>query len=691
MLSQASIPEVQEDEIGLAIEERKSKSYNFQDLGPPDLISLVKYAQSSNSGSQNSKNRSMQVEPTSTSIDPQDLHANDKLKGQIGTFLYCAGVDTSDPTSIAVYLKNLADLISDKPQNWFGKQKHYKVARITYCTWNAFRKCDVQVVVHIPGAVQSYMLNTQGKVIEVSQKEREALWAETFVSGVVRAVSVMTNNFEEGEVNNVVETRILNPLMAGELGDVSDRFIDVFPLVYTQGPHLGAPCDVATPSRTNNHLCETLLRVTKLTQNFARCREMLTALMDQYPECVVLLARVLIAADLKIDGIALLHEELLKKDSSIKGYRSELLCIQAKFLLTDKRDYFTAQKLAQSAVDSAPSEFRPWHLLVESYIGLNDVENALSALNGCPITPHREQYGFKRVVSLGQDSSNLHLPLPIDVILEDVTSLSSTEVTMEHRALNPTLVNLPAPTLKGNARTRYHYLTEIALKTGWETLLKYRSKLFVMEEEYLVAASPPSEPEAGSKDVIRGKRLCERWLDSLFMVLYEDLKTYTLWQAEQLHFEAQNTRYQKSTAEWELLGLCAWRLGHRDEAASAFSKGLDQRFSAESCRRMLRILLSERSQVKANRELPSSQAMAAAVDIDNKLIDLCVKLCCWNHRWYCEFSVLQLDTLAHIVQDIGITKLSNEIRARYPESVAQLVEDNLLDFFSHFTHDGYDK
>ncbi|SCU82336.1 LANO_0B05864g1_1 [Lachancea nothofagi CBS 11611] len=691
-MSQASIPEVQEDGIGMALEERKAKFFQFQDLGPPDLISIVKYSpSSSNSNSQSSKSRSMQLEPSSSNINTHDLHSKDKLKGEIGTFLYCVGVDTSDPTSIAVSLKNLADLISEKPQNWFGKQKHYKVARITYATWNAFRKCDVEVVVHIPGAVQSYILDARGEILQVPQQDREVLWAETFVCGVVRAITVMSDNADEGEVNNVVETRILNPLTSGELGDVSDRFIDVFPIVYAQGSKLGAPCDVASPSRTNNYLCETLLHVTKLTKNFDRCREMLVALMEKHPECIVLLAKVLLDADLKIDAIALLHKELREQGTSVKEYRSELLCIQAKFLLEEKKDFSAAQKLSQAAADCAPSEFRPWHLLVRSYIGLNDIENALLALNGCPVTPHRESYGFKRVVSLGQDSSNLHLPLPIDVILEDVTSLSSTDVTSEHKALNSSLLNLPAATLKANSRTRYKYLTEIALKTGWEALLKYRSKLFVMEEEYLVSATPPAESDSGSQDTIRSKRLCERWLDSLFMVLYEDLKTYTLWQAEQLHFEAQNTRYQKSTAEWELLGLCALRLGHIDEAARAFQIGLEQRFSAESCRRLLQISLLEHSKVKTDRDASSSQTMAAVLEVDNKLIDLCVKLCCWNHRWYCEFSVLQLETLGHVVHDIGIIKLSNEIRARFPESVMQLVQDNLLDFFANYTHDGYDK
>ena len=676
---------------------------------------MVKYMPSANANAHNNKRSSMQLEPamSGSGSSAQELHAHDRHKGEVGTFLYCVGADTSDPTSIAVFLKNLADAIAEQPQVWFGKRKAYRVARIRYAAWNAFRKCDIEVVVHMPGAVQSYILDTRGEVLPVPAEERDLVWAETFVCGVVRALTVLADNREDGEVNNVVETRILNPLMAGDLGDVAERFIGVFPLVYANGAILGAPCDVASPTRSNNYLCETLLHVARLTRNFEHARSMLEQLRNDFPEVVVVLARLLLQADLEIDAIALIHDDLVatSRRRSTCTYRSELLCVQAQFLLDRKHDAAAAQRLAQAAVDCAPSEFRPWHLLVKSYIELGDIENALLTLNGCPVAPHRDAYVFKRIVGVSQDSANLHLPLPMDVVLDEVTALNSRDIINEHKSISPALMNLPAAAIKANARTRYHLLTAIARKTGWEALLKYRSKLFVMEEEYQVATTPPAEPIQKSttngttkesiseedtasaspvKDGIRAKRLCERWLDSLFMVLYEDLKAYTLWQAEQLHFEAQNTQYSKSTTEWELLGSCALRLGHYDQATFAFETGLRLRFSAESCRKLLQIYLHERDRIKNATDLSSSQVMAAVLEYDNKLIDLCVKIACWNHRWYSEFSVLLLDTLGVVLHDMGITKLSNEIASRFPETVVQLAQKNILDFYSKCTHLGYD-
>ena len=38
--------------------------------------------------------------------------------------------------------------------------------------------------------------------------------------------------------------------------------------------------------------------------------------------------------------------------------------------------------------------------------------------------------------------------------------------------------------MKSTFAKAYDLLTEIVVKTGWESLLKYRAKVFVMEEEY---------------------------------------------------------------------------------------------------------------------------------------------------------------------------------------------------------------
>ncbi|AEY98212.1 FAFR528Wp [Eremothecium gossypii FDAG1] len=683
MFSQGSIPEVKEHSPGFVLEQRKAKLGQFQDLGPPDLITISKYL--STSGKNGSHMRTGSVGGDAGGAEPAE-----KLKGAIGTYLYCAGADTSDPTSIAVFLKGIADSISEEPQVWFGKHKPYKVSKISYSTWNVFRQCDVNVTVHIPGTVQSYVLDVRGDVVHLDEQEQEQLWAETFISGVTRTLMMMQDNFEDGEVNNIVETRILNPFTSSDIGDVATSFIKLFPTVYQQAPKLGAPPHIGAVSHTNNYLVETLLHLTKLTANFDTCRSVLEELRKENPEVVVILSRLLLLADLELDAVKLIHAELSSNETT--DYTSELLCVETEFLLERKKDYELACATAQAAVHSAPSEFKPWYLLVKSFTALGDIENALLTLNTCPMSPLKEKYVFRRIVPVTQESGNLHIPLPVDVILEEVTGLDSHEVITEHKSVDPSLLNLPAANLKSNFQLAYSLLAEIAKKTGWEPLLKYRAKLFVMEEEYRSASTPSIDSETSQG--LRSKRLCERWLDNLFMLIYDDLKIYTIWQAEQLHFEAQNAQYAKTTLEWELLGLCANRLHHYQEAAKAFQNGLQLRFSASSCRKLLQYYLKEREFIRqkgGETGMTSSQIVNAVNTQDNKIIDLCVRLCCWNHRWYSEFSLLLLDAVARIVEDIGITKMQNEVASRFPESVVNLFQTNVLDFFAEHTRGEYDQ
>ncbi|QLQ79490.1 hypothetical protein HG537_0C01370 [Torulaspora globosa] len=729
MFSQCSIPEVKEETVGQALQERRAKIPQFQDLGPPDLISMVKYIPSSTnqagnshaleSGRETAPDRDKGVDESSSFVN--GLHSGEKLKGETGTFFYSLGVDSSDPTSIAIFLKGIADTISEEPQAWFGKTRNFHVARISFSTWNTFRKCDVNIVVHIPGTVQTFILDSQGEQLHLSPEsdyEQDLLWAETFYSGVVRSVMLMKDNAEEGEVQNVVETLIVNPLTSGQLDSVADMFIELFPLVYPRGAELGGPCYVTTITRTNNYLVETLIEVVRLTHSVEKCRPVLENLMKKYPESVVILARVLLTNDLEVDAIELINHALLQLEDNDRqttdpDYKAELLCVQADFLLKVKQDYKLARKIAQNAVNCSPSEFRPWYLLAESYIKLKDIENALLTLNACPMTPLKEKYALKRVVPISDNS--LHLPLPIDAVYEEVSSLDPQNIQKEHKNADPALANLAASNLKSIFQLTYSLLTEIVQITGWENLLKYRSKIFVMEEEYQVSSTedvdktdqptsdlPTPSHENGkqsnsvsSRKSLRSKRLCERWLDNLFMLLYEDLKTCTLWQTEQLYFEAQYSKYNKLTFEWELFGLCARRLGHFPEAARAFQKGLSQRFSAECARRLLEYCVKERQRVRIqsnspNSEMTSSAVMARMNELDNTIIDLVVKICCWNHRWYIEFSIILLDALSEAVQDMGMTKISNEISSRFSESVFKLVQDNLLHFFATYTNNYYD-
>lgn len=136
------------------------------------------------------------------------------------------------------------------------------------------------------------------------------------------------------------------------------------------------------------------------------------------------------------------------------------------------------------------------------------------------------------------------------------------------------------------------------------------------------------------------KRLCERWLDNLFMVLYEDLRVYTIWRAEVSHYKAQSIPYRKTSSEWEILGELALRLNHREEAKDAFQRCVDAKFSAKSYLRLLDMYTEER-------------------DVERSLWTA-LRLTAYHHRWYTEgtYPSAVARCLFRLIREVGLAKVN---------------------------------
>lgn len=633
-------------------------------------------------------------------------------KPEFGTFLYFTGVDTSNSASIAAHLQGLATLITSKAQYWFGEKKHFKVPELTYCTYNAFSKVDMRVTVHIPGKFQSAVVNHEGKLIheKLTEQELEKLWLETFVCSIVRC---MLDGEEEdaNKFGSLVEIRRENPF---DLGVVSQEllanFVAAFEKLFWDGPKLGCGVDLPSPTLISNYLVDGFLKCIELTQSFDMALDVLKRLEEKEPAVATLIAHVLLLKDEEVKAVQVMNDAILRNERD-----SELLLLQAQFLM-NKRRYDLALHLARQAVKSSPSDFKVWAVLVKVYTKLNDFENALLTLNSCPMNSHKDVFTLRRVVALRGGGEELHLPSPVDVFLDEVSNLQSTSIAIEQKNLDNLLAHLPAANLKSTFAKAYDLLTEIVNKTGWEALLKHRAKVFVMEEEYrkdkssaahtrttsevnvpepeeeevsgeanddssTVAVKLPKKDINGSADEsdveneFRKKRLCERWLDNLFMLLYEDLRAYTMWQAEYVHFQAQQMEYKKTTLEWEILGLIAFRLKHFKEGSIAFSNALAGRFSAKAQREMLRYYEMERSKIiskNSNSATPASNNQNYAktiVQLNEKILECCIKLLVWNHRWYNDFSPDLISIINDLVAKEGLIKIQSLVQAVYSNNI----------------------
>ena len=150
-----------------------------------------------------------------------------------------------------------------------------------------------------------------------------------------------------------------------------------------------------------------------------------------------------------------------------------LLHVQCDFLRS-KRKLEWAAELAQQAVNCAPSEFVTWAKLTEVYIELGQYESALLTLNSCPMFTYNER--------------DLHrMPPPARTHLPTKQFISDSQILEgegQEEDTDPALLRLPAPGLRGTFAKAYALLCKLVGDIGWDELLKTRSAVFVMEEEY---------------------------------------------------------------------------------------------------------------------------------------------------------------------------------------------------------------
>ena len=554
--------------------------------------------------------------------------------------------------------------------------------------YNAFSRLDMRVQVAIPGQVESYCIDERGEKREAT----DDLWLETYLCAVLRAFSYADDGSGE-TIKKIIGVRRFNPITST---DAEHKFLEAAERLFFNGWQLGSDPEIQVPNLVSNHLTTGLLHYINTTGRYASGINLFEKLRSRDPEISSLLARVYIAADEEVRAVDLLYEAIkeLPMDYS-------LLDCQAEFLNKKGRPDL-ALEIAKRAVVSAPSEFGTWARLAEIYVSLEQWDLALLTLNSCPMFTYQDKDAPRTPEPL-----RVHLPTLAESMCDEIDDSQATP-DIEH--VHPTLRKLHAAGFKGTFLKAYMLLTEITTKIGWDQLLKIRSQVFVMEEEYrnekqtisqsmhsrnpsttalrgspertasqpnghkdqeeqeeeeehdevdegdekekvmeekevddntskengdakvddTVKVDVPSTPkgleatyeqtaeEAAAASQLQNKRLCERWLDNLFMVLYEDLRVYTIWRTEMAQYRQQQMQYKKSAEEWEILGELAGRLHHMDEAVEAYQACLSTRFSPKALKGVLH--------------------MFEKAGDARRLVGATIRLVCWQYRWYSEVS-----------------------------------------------------
>jgi Chs5-Arf1p-binding protein BUD7/BCH1 len=268
---------------------------------------------------------------------------------------------------------------------------------------------------------------------------------------------------------------------------------------------LGSDSVVQVPNTVSNHLTAGLLKYFQTTGRYASGINLFEKLRTQNVEVASLLAKVLFMGNEEVEGVRVLHQAL--KESPMDYV---MLDTQAEFLLKKAQTAATPEqkderlRMALGCADrstiAAPSEFGTWARLAEVYVAMEDWENALTILNSCPMFTY-------------QDKDAPLMPEPKDVFLPTLPETRLDEIDSEPESryaeqVDPSLLNLRAAAYRGTFKHAYSILTEMTAKIGWDQLLKIRSSVFVMEDEYRTekqeAAQPYPTKNNASTDALRG-------------------------------------------------------------------------------------------------------------------------------------------------------------------------------------------
>ncbi|ENH74991.1 hypothetical protein FOC1_g10010374 [Fusarium oxysporum f. sp. cubense race 1] len=644
-----AVPEITEEILHESIDARTESLSGLRELGPPDLVHLLK-------------------------------HAVRNPAKQTGVYHHVTGVDASSSASLAAYINTLTYKES-------GPNATNKIVEGVYCCYNAFSRLDMRVHVSIPGTVESYCVDERGE----KRKASEELWLETYLCSVLRAYSYADDGSGD-TIRKIMGVRRFNPVTNTE---TEHRFLHAAEQLFFRGWQLGSDSVVQVPTNVSNHLTTGLLKYLETTGRYASGINLFEKLRTQSVEVSSLLAKVMFMGHEEVAGVRTLHQSLQETpmDYVMLDTQAEFLLHKAKSAPTPElRDERLKMSLgcADRATVAAPTEFSTWARLAQVYVAMEDWDNALTILNSCPMFTYQD-----KDTPLMPEPKEVHLPTLPETRLDEIDSEPESRYSEQ---VDPSLLNLRAASYRGTFKKAYDILTEMTAKIGWDQLLKIRSNVFVMEDEYRTEKQEATHPASSAKrtpstDGLRGtpdqtvnqddetedeeikannsqttkndehlsklntKRLCERWLDSLFMVLYEDLRVYTIWRTQMAQYRAQQMQYKKSAEEWEILGSLAERLQHVDEAVEAYRACLSIRFSPKALAGILRVF----EKTKSTRETVASV----------------IRLVTWQYRWYSEFSPELLHTIRTLIEDEGAVKVRSIIQAT---SLPQ----NVLDLTHHY-------
>lgn len=214
-------------------------------------------------------------------------------------------------------------------------------------------------------------------------------------------------------------------------------------------------------------------------------------------------------------------------------------------------------------------------------------------------------------------------------------------------------------------------LMELVMKIDWNNLLQLRTKVFVMEAEYVEKNAEGITINMTNSDIplaVRRKRICERWLDQLFLDIYEDLEL-----SQSAVLEDNDAKY--SGLEWELMGLTMVRACSWNDAIACLRTSTTIRFDWVSCRALLELYLD------------CNPDGVEVIDPD-LVVELLAQKISYEKRFYDSFQVFNLQILFKLAAVLSVEGIRTRFRS-LPSSTRAFTSaaDRMLDWVDLMTRD----
>ncbi|ANZ77631.1 BA75_04789T0 [Komagataella pastoris] len=684
------VPRIHEKTYGESLGFRTSILPSLKDLGPADLIHVSRLHKSSHK--------------------------------ETGTYHYITGLDLSTVGGPIAYLSTIH--LSDNS----SKKSSSNNSVGTYCSWNCFTKGDLRIRKEFPAGnySTSFIFGDRKKNALHNSGVTDRLWRETYVSSLIRALL-----FPDDPARHMPGMCQYNPV----LSSTSAKYA-VSELIYflPKGYLVGCSNDVQQPTYVQNYLVDSLLKLVEITGLYDLALEKIEDLISEKPtwkdEFRLLLVKLHLLNNNEVAAVGVLHEGL-----QIDPRDALLLNEQAKFVLKKNRPDLALTSASRS-VSAAPAEFECWETLVKVHLRKKDYSSALLALNSCPMYSMRQSDIFKPL-----SPHDVEFPEPLDGKFEQIWNDAESKGPVfnndgvlglaskaEINATEPLLIRVYHSTrYSGTFKRAYALLAYLTKQIGWDEVLRLRSELFVMEEEYHKELDlqeeeeendlqdgdqasrsesqaekqslngklevPPSDSihktrsrsmSPHKRDIcsekFKSKRLCERWLDGLFLSLYDDLMVGLVWDTERKSGGANLTH---SALEWELIGLSCFRSCNFEAGIAALKTTLSANFSIFSALALLQLYDYYETDPAEFRRLNLRVNIPSALNQDY-ILELIVKTLAWSYRWYGDFSPFLAKLISRAIERDGSQLLKNKVQSKFHSEGIPMIMDRYVVWLEQF-------